>query len=272
MREKIRFNIRGHMVFAIISVITAVLLTACSLTDDNPAGSSSAVPIAVAAAAQEHTLYPIEDLPTPEVLVGIWDHITIQGDAEFIRNAIGALARIRSGSLEMDEKVLRYLHTIKQEGEFSDGLWFFDGFPVYVADRQIYTSSSYFFAGTIVHYAVHSRQDYELYNALLYFFEYYSYDDTLDLAPDLAWEAFWLIGGTAEQNLASRKILADALGYSRFELEQEALEIQIEFMREIGAPRHEILHLEAQIGSIWWDECWGRCLCELHRLRWLLSR
>ena len=213
----------------------------------------------------------IVSMPEPAIRVGLWDYITIEGDEEFVRATNAALSLMREETPETYAMVLRYLHTIVQEGRRDSGLHRLQLFNnidyAYVVPSRIYTQHTYVFAGVIVHYAIHARQQYELFNNLLDHFE--AYDD----APYLAWNELNLIRITRESNPVASNNISDAVGYSRFENEQEALKHEIEFLIAAGVPESRILSLEAGIGTIWWDECrGGSCLCELHRLRWLMSQ
>ena len=209
-------------------------------------------------------------LPLPEIQVGNWERVTIYGDEDFVWATHLALALIRTRHHSMDAKVLYYIHTIRQAcRDYTGGLWYFHGIPVYIVDRDTYRASVYFYAAALVHYAVHSRQGYDLHHALVAHFEEHGYDE----AFDMAWDGFWLLFGTqAHPSSAPRNILAHELGFLRFEIEQEALEIEIGFLEDIGAPEQEILDARSFIGEIWWESCWGRCFCELDRSLWQIGQ
>ncbi|MCL2575208.1 MAG: hypothetical protein FWE33_02130 [Defluviitaleaceae bacterium] len=253
-------------ILSIILILTIVILAACAMIDAAVEEiREEVIAIVEEQLAEFYALNPDFFVPNiPEVSVGNWERVTIEGNAQFTRNTRLALGLIRQKHPEMYEKVVRYLHTVSQEGELDSGLYSFTEAPTYVVDHPVYESPVYEYASQIVHYAVHSRQFYELYNTLLEHF---------DNQTDLAWDAFVVIGSQAvDHSSAARNILADTINFSRFDIEQEALQIQIDFLQYINAPEYIIEHYIAAIGTIWWDRCIGSCFCELHQLRWLMSR
>ena len=203
--------------------------------------------------------------PLVESWAGGWNHITVIGDDDFARSTHIALARIRINSPETYATAVRYIHTIKQETrDYPEGYYIIDMLPVFVVPSFIYNNTNTIFAGDIVHYAIHFRQLHDQFVALQYLFA--DYDDALQRA----WDGLWLIHQEYGHNTTARNILSDAINSSRFEEEQEALRVQIEIMRNFGAPPHEIAGYEAGIGTIWWEPCEGRCFCELDRIIWTL--
>ena len=93
--------------------------------------------------------------PTPTPLVGTWDAISIEGNAEFVRNTEAALELIR-GVPETYALVLRYIGVIRQGT--SSGMWAWLEPPTFIVGHATYTASRTWYASTIVHDAVHSWQ------------------------------------------------------------------------------------------------------------------
>lgn len=152
--------------------------------------------------------------PAPPALVGTWSTIAIEGDGRFTANIQNALDIIRTQTPSTYGIVLRYIGIIRQGA--SSGMWAWLTPPTFVVGTATYTASSTWLASAIVHDAIHSRQ-------------YHQHRARYGLpVPHDVW------GG--------------------MEAEMEALLIQIEFLRQIGAPAHEIDHAESMYGEIWWDD------------------
>jgi hypothetical protein len=150
-------------------------------------------------------------LPTPTPLVGTWSSVSIVGDAMFTQNTQRAMRLIRQCP-ESYALVLRYVGVIEQYER--SGMWAFLEPPAFRVGTGTYTASTTWYAGCIVHDAVHSWQ-------------YHRTLAELGHVPRNAWTGM--------------------------DAEMEALEIQLEFLNKIGAPAHEIRHLESLRGVSWWD-------------------
>ena len=149
---------------------------------------------------------------TPAPLVGTWSEISIEGNAQFVRNTQAALDIVRQSPSDY-EMVLRYIGVISQ-GDAS-GMWAWLEPPTFVVGHATYTASATWYAGGIVHDAIHSKQYHQ-------HFAIYGY------VPHEVWT-----GLVAET---------------------EALNIQIYFMIRIGAPEREIQWLEylRDTAYEWW--------------------
>ena len=147
-------------------------------------------------------------------LVGHWSEISISGDAQFVRRTNEALDLIRNGPPEFYVMVLRYMGAITQ-GSHS-GMRVRWTPPTFMVGTPTYNSSTTWYASTIVHDAVHSRQ-YHQHRAAT--------------------------GRTVPNHV-----------FSGMEAEMEALDVQIAFLIAIGAPTREIEHAESLIGTEWWNE------------------
>ena len=148
--------------------------------------------------------------PLPQPLAGMETRILIEGDARFVANTQRAIEIIRRSPWAY-ATVSRYIGIIRQ-GD-SSGMWAWLDPPTFVVGRATYTASSTWYASTILHDAIHSKQ-------------YHNHLARYGYVPDIVWTGFYA--------------------------EMEALEIQIEFLRQIGAPEHEIRWAESLVGDVWW--------------------
>ena len=151
--------------------------------------------------------------PSTGPSVGTWAAIIIEGDATFKINTQAALDFIRNYDLETFKMVARYIGVIRQGS--SSGMWAWLDPPTFVVGRATSDSSTIWYAGTIVHDAVHSKQ----------------YHQHLAIYGHVPYEV-----------------------WTGMDAEMEALDIQISFLRRVGAPESYISWLESLIGVSWWDD------------------
>ena len=111
------------------------------------------------------------------------------------------------------ENVLKYIGVIKQ-GK-SSGMWAYLNPPTFIVGRATYTSSPTWYASTIVHDAIHSRQ-------------YHQHLLQNGYVPRVVWTGFYA--------------------------KMEALELQISFLIQINAPQREINWAESLRDEVWWDD------------------
>ena len=102
---------------------------------------------------------------------------------------------------------------IIRQGDAS-GMWAWLEPPTFVVGTATYTASTSWYASAILHDAIHSKQ-------------YHNHLARYGYVPSEVWTGYYA--------------------------EMEALEIQTEFLRLIGAPAHEIRWAESLIGEVWWD-------------------
>ncbi|MCL1806115.1 MAG: S-layer homology domain-containing protein [Oscillospiraceae bacterium] len=139
-------------------------------------------------------------------------NILLDGGDLFTQNTQAALELIQEKSPSGWELVTSYIGCI-QQGE-SSGMWAFLTPPTFVVGNATYTSSTTWYASSIVHDAHHSKQ-------------YHDHLAVHGSVPNEVWTGY--------------------------DAEMQCLAVQIAFLEEIGAPQYEIDHAKSLIGSNWWD-------------------
>ena len=91
--------------------------------------------------------------------MGMWDEITIIGDADFTRRTQEAIDLIKTGAPDLYEEILHYLGIVRQY--YYSGMWFWLDPPEFRVGTPSYTASVIWYASIIIHDAIHSRQAYE---------------------------------------------------------------------------------------------------------------
>ena len=152
-----------------------------------------------------------------------WRGIDIIGDERFVQRTLRALEAVERGPAWAYDYVVTYLDYVKQH---SNQTRLRTGGHVNVRTRTFYvynityTSHSMWYAGLLVHEAVHVRQFRE-------YLESYG-------------------------NRTPRRITFYSAFADQMRLEMEALDIQIRFLEEAGASRQLINTARSFIGTVWW--------------------
>ena len=148
----------------------------------------------------------------PKTYQKTWKTTEIIGDEFFVERTEKALELIKNQYPDCYDLVTNYVGIIEQYSE--SGMWAFENPPIFRVGLATYSSSTTWYASSIVHDSYHSK----LYNDYLV---------SHDSVPAEIWRDM--------------------------EAEMACLELQIHFLETIGAPEAEIEHAKSFRGENWWD-------------------
>jgi hypothetical protein len=152
-----------------------------------------------------------------------WHRINIIGDDAFVRRTIRAMEAVERCPEWAFEYVVTYLDYVRQHSiprRAGTGGHINVRTQTFYVYSNTYLGNVMWYASSLVHEAIHARQ----------FREY------LDS-----------YGGRTPRRITFYSTFED-----QFRLEMEALEYQIRFLEEAGAPRNQINHARSLRGTVWW--------------------